>query len=110
MILEVSSRPVFILLRSVKMGQENWPCKLSPGQAYVFTNGWCRLVLGDPNFATQFVNFGGLDSQIVALLLQERNSASVLVDALLIISQLARSSSEYYEKLHQADPYSAFKV
>lgn len=82
--------------------------RLPPDYVELPTGLLSRLILGDPQFATQFAEGGGLAPTCTAVLFSERNAIGVVVDALLIVSQLARASSENYEKLHQADLYPAF--
>ena len=55
-----------------------------------------RLVLGDPAFAAQFVQFGGMS--VVPSLLDAPGGvpSSIVVEALLIVSQLARISKDFY--------------
>lgn len=82
--------------------------RLPPDYVELPTGLLSRLILGDPQFATQFAEGGGLASVCIGVLFSERNAIGVVVDALLIISQLARATSENYEKLHQADLYPVF--
>ncbi len=82
--------------------------RLPPDYIELPTGLLSRLVLGDPLFATQFAECGGLGNACMGALFHEENSIGVVVDTLLIISQLARSSSENYEKLHQADLYAVW--
>ncbi|KAF2076348.1 hypothetical protein CYY_002354 [Polysphondylium violaceum] len=69
-----------------------------------------NVILEDPQFSTQFVQFGGLDPQYIHLLLNtEKNSSILLVDSLIILSQLARVSDENYKAIHKADIYHFLK-
>eukprot|EP01028_Stygiella_incarcerata_P011468 TRINITY_DN649_c0_g1_i7.p1 TRINITY_DN649_c0_g1~~TRINITY_DN649_c0_g1_i7.p1 ORF type:complete len:745 (+),score=150.32 TRINITY_DN649_c0_g1_i7:75-2309(+) len=61
-----------------------------------------RLVLFAPPFAHQFVKGGGLSSKIIKTSLCEKN---LIMDGLLIVSQLARIGPQFYEELHAADLY-----
>ena len=82
--------------------------RLPPDYVELPTGLLSRLILGDPQFATQFSEGGGLALACTQVLFSERNAIGVVVDALLMVSQLARASSENYERLHQADLYPAF--
>jgi fused-like protein len=82
--------------------------RLPPDYVELPTGLLSRLILGDPQFATQFSEGGGLVPTCTHVLFSERNAIGVVVDALLMVSQLARASSENYERLHQADLYPAF--
>ena len=62
-----------------------------------------QLVLRSPSYAQQFLEAGGLDPSLTKTLLDPRNDASVLVDALLAISQLARISARHYAAIARAD-------
>eukprot|EP00955_Chlamydomonas_euryale_P021444 226898-Chlamydomonas_euryale.AAC.5 len=53
-----------------------------------------RLVLSSTAFATQFVTAGGLAPAVMQRLLQDTNPPAVLVDVLLVASQLARISKD----------------
>jgi fused-like protein len=68
-----------------------------------------RLVVMENNFGKQFIDYGGLSPAIMKLLLRETNPSPVIVDALQIVSQLARVSKQNYEAIHQADLYSVWK-
>ncbi|GAM18589.1 hypothetical protein SAMD00019534_017640 [Acytostelium subglobosum LB1] len=64
------------------------------------------LILEDPQFAQQYVDNGGLEPQIIGLLLNtDRNPIVIIVDTLLILSQLARLSIDYHRLLHKSDFY-----
>jgi fused-like protein len=65
-----------------------------------------RLVLSSSRFSQQFVECGGLQSRRLTHILKPDNSPPILVDSLLILSQLARVSREYYEEIAEADIYS----
>eukprot|EP00741_Cyanophora_paradoxa_P004992 tig00000842_g4839.t1 len=67
-----------------------------------------RLVLGGNQFAVQFSQAGGISGRILGPLLDTARSPSLIVDTLLIISQLARISKEHYEPIHKAELYQAF--
>jgi fused-like protein len=64
-----------------------------------------RLTLSSPHFARQYLKYGGLEPKIVQMLLRSNNPAPLIIDALLIISQLARLSKEYYKDIANADIY-----
>jgi fused-like protein len=64
-----------------------------------------RLTLSSPHFARQYLKFGGLEPKIVQMLLRSNNPAPLIIDALLIISQLARLSKEYYKDIANANIY-----
>eukprot|EP00164_Ancoracysta_twista_P002748 GFYU01003655.1.p1 GENE.GFYU01003655.1~~GFYU01003655.1.p1 ORF type:complete len:1190 (-),score=281.96 GFYU01003655.1:151-3621(-) len=64
-----------------------------------------RLILGTNEFAQQFVDFGGLSGTTVKDILCDQDSPGLLVDTLLIVSQLARLSKKHYEAIHKADLY-----
>jgi fused-like protein len=62
-----------------------------------------RLVLCNSAFAQQFEHAGGLHDAIVSRLLDPvNNTSSLLVDALLAMSQLARMSKDVYPQLESA--------
>jgi fused-like protein len=67
-----------------------------------------QLVLRDKGILKQFVENGGLDSKLMLYLLKETNPSEAIADALLIISQLARTSKTYYENIHAANMYSCW--
>ena len=56
-----------------------------------------KLVLFSDHFAKQFVNSNG--PKRISRFLKSTHRVSVLIDSLLVFSQLARSSSKYYEEL-----------
>lgn len=68
-----------------------------------------RLVLSSTAFAQQFVQAGGLSPGIIQRLLSDANPPAVLVDILLVVSQLARISKEgtfnTYEAISKASIY-----
>jgi fused-like protein len=67
-----------------------------------------RLVLSSASFAQQFVDAGGLAPGVIQRLLAEGNPPTVLVDVLLVASQLARISKEgfnTYEAISRAAIY-----
>lgn len=64
-----------------------------------------RLVLSSSRFSQQFSECGGLLPPKVAIILSSKNSSQVLVDGLLILSQLARVSKHFYEGIALADVY-----
>ncbi len=61
-----------------------------------------RLVLIDSVFAKQYVEYGGMKSEVMHQLLKPSNPTGALIDTLLVISQLARISETYYDSIHQA--------
>eukprot|EP00455_Lapot_gusevi_P018245 TRINITY_DN19924_c0_g2_i3.p1 TRINITY_DN19924_c0_g2~~TRINITY_DN19924_c0_g2_i3.p1 ORF type:complete len:357 (+),score=44.27 TRINITY_DN19924_c0_g2_i3:174-1244(+) len=61
-----------------------------------------RLILGSNYFVQQFIQFNGLAAINSHNLLSETHSPAILVDVLLILSQLARLSKEYYEAMGQS--------
>ena len=65
-----------------------------------------RLVLSSSRYSQQFVECGGLQPNRLMHILKPNNSAPILVDGLLILSQLARVSRDYYEGIAKADVYS----
>eukprot|EP00003_Mantamonas_plastica_P024084 TRINITY_DN444_c0_g1_i8.p1 TRINITY_DN444_c0_g1~~TRINITY_DN444_c0_g1_i8.p1 ORF type:complete len:280 (+),score=70.09 TRINITY_DN444_c0_g1_i8:466-1305(+) len=68
-----------------------------------------RIVLGGNEFALQFLQCGGILNGALKSMLNEADvSNSVVIDALLIISQLARVSQESYSQIHEADLYQDF--
>mmetsp|Transcript_35208 Transcript_35208/g.48864 ORF Transcript_35208/g.48864 Transcript_35208/m.48864 type:complete len:493 (+) Transcript_35208:442-1920(+) len=69
-----------------------------------------RLVLGSPTFARQFMDAGGLAPRTASLLLAPTNPPSVLIDALLAVSQLARIAREHYVAISRANIYSALRA
>mmetsp|Transcript_42052 Transcript_42052/g.68229 ORF Transcript_42052/g.68229 Transcript_42052/m.68229 type:complete len:888 (+) Transcript_42052:121-2784(+) len=68
-----------------------------------------RLVLGANHFARQFVESSGMTNKILAPFLGEDMSCNLIVDTLLIVSQLARISKDNYEHIHRADLYQQFR-
>eukprot|EP01132_Coremiostelium_polycephalum_P005629 gene5629-7004_t len=65
-----------------------------------------NLILEDTQFCQQFIEFGGLDPQNINLLLNtEKNSVVLIVDTLMILSQLARISVDNYKAIHKSDIY-----
>jgi fused len=56
-------------------------------------------------FSKQFVEAGGVAPFAARLLTDPDNRPGLLVDALLILSNLARISAEFYEPLNNADFY-----
>ena len=69
-----------------------------------------RLILGHEVFGRQFVEAGGLRDGILPRLLGGENPPGLLIDALLLVSQLARSNKEYYAHVDGADIYPHIKV
>ena len=63
---------------------------VSAGEREVAVGLLSRLVLGSGHFAQQFAHLGGLQSQLLGLLLHPANTAAALTDALLILCHLAR--------------------
>ena len=61
-----------------------------------------QLVLRSSSYARQFLEAGGLDEPLVRRLLRPGNPPSVLVDALLAVSQLARLSQRHYPAIARA--------
>ena len=64
-----------------------------------------RLILGHEAFGSQFVEAGGLRDGVVPRLLGNENPPGLLIDALLLVSQLARSKKEHYAHVDGADIY-----
>eukprot|EP00873_Tetraselmis_striata_P020056 jgi/Tetstr1/440320/TSEL_028657.t1 len=64
-----------------------------------------RLVLGSNSFAAQFLQAGGLQATVMGRLMKDSNPPSVLVDALLTVSQLARISRDNYDPIARAGLY-----
>ena len=62
----------------------------------LLTGMMSRLVLGAPAFGQQLLECGGLDSANTDALLKMSNPPAVLIDATLVISQIARTSRENY--------------
>jgi fused-like protein len=69
-----------------------------------------RLVLGSTHFARQYLKYGGLDSTLVRNLLDSSNNSKLVVNSLLIISQLARVAKDHYKAIHQANIYTQVKT
>jgi hypothetical protein len=68
-----------------------------------------RLVLSSRHFERQFVNVGALRSVVSAGCLEEKHSQpSIIVDALSIVSQLARASQDYNEAIEQSGDIFAY--
>ena len=61
-----------------------------------------QLTLRSGSYAAQFVEAGGLDPTLTKRLLDPRGDARVLVDALLMTSQLARLSADKYPAIARA--------
>ncbi|GAX79537.1 hypothetical protein CEUSTIGMA_g6978.t1 [Chlamydomonas eustigma] len=81
---------------------------LSGDQLLLPVNLASRLVLSSTAFAQQFVQCGGLAPSCVQQLLDDSLPASVLIDVLLVVSQLARISKESfntYEAISKAGVY-----
>lgn len=88
------------------------PPQLSAGVLPGVVNLVSRLVLTSPHFAQQFINAGGLAPHVIASLLAEANPAPVIVDTLLIVSQLARISKDTfntYDPIHKSNVYPLLK-
>ena len=66
-----------------------------------------RLVLSATSYAQEYVQHGGLEPGFLARLLAPANVPSVVVDALLILSQLARLSKGNYSQINAANIYPA---
>uniref|UniRef100_A0A7S3D7P0 non-specific serine/threonine protein kinase n=1 Tax=Palpitomonas bilix TaxID=652834 RepID=A0A7S3D7P0_9EUKA len=67
-----------------------------------------RLIMASGDFVAQFVSAGGLKPTNVAFLLDREEGASTkILNALVILSQIARIGKEYYPHLHNADMYSS---
>ncbi|GFH11452.1 protein kinase domain-containing protein, partial [Haematococcus lacustris] len=85
----------------------------SPGAALLPVNVLSRLVLSSTESAKQFVAAGGLNSSLVQRLLADTNPSAMLVDVLLVISQLARlparDSFNPYESISKAAIYPNIK-
>jgi len=64
-----------------------------------------RLILSSSRYSQQFVEGGGLKPSRIARALENTKNAQILVDALLVLSQLARVSKQYYEDMARADIY-----
>lgn len=67
-----------------------------------------RLVLSSLQFAQQFIQAGGLHPSCIQRLLRESNPSPVLIDILLVVSQLARISKDSfntYEPIAKASIY-----
>jgi hypothetical protein len=62
-----------------------------------------QLVLRSASYASQFVEAGGLDSGLTKRLLDPKNQVSILVDALLAISQIARLGADKYVYIKASD-------
>lgn len=69
-----------------------------------------RLILGHEVFGRQFVEAGGLRDGILPRLLGGENPPGLLIDALLLVSQLARSKKEHYAHVDGAEIYPQIKV
>jgi fused-like protein len=69
-----------------------------------------RLVLGSGHFARQYVKYDGLDPSIIGNLLDPSNNSKLIINALLIVSQLARISKDHYKPIHQANIYKNIKA
>lgn len=81
-----------------------------------------RLVQGENAFVQHLIDFGGLEAKTINGLLNESNptgiatsdvsnsltSLGVVVDTILMISQLARISEDYYKPIHDANMYAAW--
>ena len=62
-----------------------------------------RLVLSSTSFAREFVDHGGLEPKLVARLLAlPEGEAGAVIDTLLVLSQLARISKDYYGALEES--------
>ena len=61
-----------------------------------------QLVLRSASYAAQFVEAGGLEPGLVRKLLASTNDVSVLVDSLLLTSQLARLGADKYPAIFNA--------
>jgi len=62
-----------------------------------------RLVLSSTSFAREFVDHGGLEPKFVARLLAlPEGEAGAVIDTLLVLSQLARISKDYYGALEES--------
>ena len=66
-----------------------------------------KLVLFSDHFAKQFVNSNG--PKRILRFLKSTHRVSVLIDSLLVFSQLARSSSKYYEELRSISMISSLR-
>ena len=69
-----------------------------------------QLVLRSASYAAQFVEAGGLEPGLVRKLLDPTNDARVLVDALLLTSQLARLGADKYPAISRAGACVAARV
>merc|ERR1712232_27504 len=91
-------------LRGWQERGEVWWRALSAGTQLLST-----LVLHHPTLAHEFVQHDGLkmvvDRRLLSaeLVTADSTSAHIVVDALLIISQLSRLSKDYYPMLHRMD-------
>eukprot|EP00898_Chlorokybus_atmophyticus_P002887 jgi/Chlat1/359/Chrsp10S00049 len=64
-----------------------------------------RLSLGWTQCARQFIDCNGLLPANLGKMLHASNHSAILVDALLILSQLARASKDNYDALARSQPY-----
>jgi fused-like protein len=70
-----------------------------------------RVVLVSIHLARAFVDAGGLLPARVARLLNRKEAPqSVVMDMLSILCHLSRSSREYYEAIHEAQPYEQLRT
>eukprot|EP00899_Mesostigma_viride_P028194 jgi/Mesvir1/855/Mv17428-RA.1 len=69
-----------------------------------------RLVLYNQVFARQFIEGHGLSPKVAAKMFAPTNPAPILVDALLIVSQLARITRDHYEPIHRAGIYGSLRA
>ncbi|KAL9654808.1 hypothetical protein ABK040_008601 [Willaertia magna] len=67
------------------------------------------MVFGTSYFAKQFIKFGGLQPEFIQQLLDTNNPSNIIIDALSIVSQIARVNKEHYKQIHAAKIYNHTK-
>lgn len=72
-------------------------------------NFLASMVITSPFFTKQFIKFGGLQPEFLQQILNTSNPSTVLMDGLSILSQIARTSKDYYKQIHQANIYTNIK-
>ena len=96
LILSTGVVPNFVgCLRVIISAQDAFQGKASSQQLESPARLLSRLVLGQPGFGNQFVEAGGLRDGILQRLLARSNPARLLVETLLMLSQLARTSKDH---------------
>jgi fused-like protein len=96
---------VHLTLNSLRyLNNENMPIAFSLISKLVFT------AESSKNFANQFVQGGGLATIAKYKLMSTENHVDLIVDALSLISQLARIHKDFYEPIHNANIYNDLKV